>query len=86
MLQSLYTLLSADLVEFLVHGAIQLHVVDNICPLTLIGCDDSNLLWLYSSLHQLGHHFLHVGSLRPEGRGRKTYCSVQFSLISHAFK
>ena len=53
------------LVQSLQHGAIVLHVLDHVRPLTLVGGDDPDLVWTDAGLHQLGHHLLHVHRLHP---------------------
>lgn len=56
---------SVYLVEFGVEGATELHVLDQIGPLTLIGSDDTNLIRFCSSLQQPRCYFLHIGCLSP---------------------
>lgn len=53
------------LVEFCMKGATELHVLDQVGPLSLIRCDDANLIGFCSSLQQPCGYFLHVGCLSP---------------------
>lgn len=54
------------LVQFGVKGAAELHVLHQVGPLALVGCDDADLIGFGSSLQQPGGDFLHVGCLSPE--------------------
>lgn len=46
-------------------GATELHVLDQVGPLSLVRCDDANLIGFCSSLQQPCGYFLHVGCLSP---------------------
>lgn len=59
------TILSLYLVEFGVEGATELHVLDQVGPLSLIGRDDADLIGFRSGLEQPCGYFLHVGCLSP---------------------
>jgi hypothetical protein len=39
-----------------------LKVVDDVCPLTLVGCDDADLFRLYSCTLQIEDYFIDSGS------------------------
>ena len=54
-------------VQSLGHGAIELHVLHDVGPLSLVGRDDPDLVRPYPALHQLGHHFLYIHRLTPTG-------------------
>ncbi|KAI0093765.1 hypothetical protein BDY19DRAFT_273397 [Irpex rosettiformis] len=53
------------LVEVLLQSAVELHVVDDVRPLPLIRCDDTNLAWYNARLEKLGYDLLDVRRLRP---------------------
>ena len=53
------------LVELGVQGAAELHVLDQVGALALIGRDDADLVGLGAGLQQPGGDLLHVGRLRP---------------------
>ena len=53
------------LVELGVQGAAELHVLDEVGALALVGGDDANLIGLGTGLQQPGGDLLHVGRLRP---------------------
>ena len=57
------------LVQFLLHCAMELHVIDNVGPLAFIGRDDTDLLRGNTSLKEFGYSFLDVGGLRPLKQG-----------------
>ena len=65
------------LVELLRHGAIECHVLDNIGPLSLIWCDDSNLFRLHSTLHQSCYNLLDISSL---GTTKYSTCNSNYRL------
>ena len=52
-------------IEFLADGATKLHVLDEVCPLTFVRCDDAYLVRLHPSLDQLCHQLLHISHLCP---------------------
>ncbi len=57
-------------IQLLIHAPTELHVLDEVRPLPLVGCDDPNLLRLHPSLDQLAHQLLHIGCLHPVQVGR----------------
>ena len=52
-------------IQSLRHGSVELHVLDDVCPLTLVGGDDSHLVRFDSTLHQSCHHLLNIHRLTP---------------------
>lgn len=54
------------LVELGMKGATELHVLNKVGPLSLVGRNDADLIRLRSSLQQPSGDFLHIGCLRPE--------------------
>ena len=53
------------LVEFGVKGATELHVLNQVGSLSLVGRDDANLIRLCASLQQPCGYFFHIGCLSP---------------------
>lgn len=53
------------LIEFGVQGAAELHVLHQVGALTLVWCDDTDLIGFGSCLQQPGGDFLYVGSFSP---------------------
>lgn len=51
-------------------GATELHVLDQVGPLSLIGGDDANLIGLCSCFQQPGGYFLHICCLSPTQTSR----------------
>lgn len=58
-------LASQQLVEFGMEGAAELHVLNQVGPLTLVGRNDADLIGFGSSLQQPGGYFLHIRCLSP---------------------
>jgi len=56
------------LVEFLLERSVELHVVDDVRPLTLVGSDDSDLVGKDSGLEELGDDLLDVRSFGSKER------------------
>lgn len=54
------------LVEFGVKRAAELHVLHQVGPLALVGCDDADLIGFGPSLQQPGGNFLDIGCFSPE--------------------
>ena len=61
------------LVQFLLHCAVELHIIDNVRPLAFVGGDDTNLLRGNTGLEELGYGFLDVGGFRPLNKVRHDY-------------
>lgn len=57
--------MSLYLVEFGMQGATELHVLDQVGPLSLVGGNDPNLIRLCSSLEQPCGYFFHIGCFGP---------------------
>lgn len=53
------------LIEFGVQGSAELHVLDQVGALTLVWCDDADLVGFGSSFKQPGGDLLNICSLRP---------------------
>lgn len=51
------------IVQLLPHGTIPEHDLQYVAALTLIGSDDTYLLWSSTSFQELGHNLLYIGSL-----------------------
>lgn len=71
------------LVEFGVKGAAELHVLHQVGPLALVGCDDADLIGFGSSLQQPGRDFLYIGCLGP---GEKEFNCSQLSMIHQVLR
>lgn len=61
-------------------GATELHVLDQVGPLSLVGRDDANLIRFCSRLQQPGGYFLHIGCLSPF-RDMTDYITRTFDII-----
>lgn len=53
------------LIQFSMKGTAELHVLDQIGPLPLVGCDNTNLIGFCSSLQEPGCYFFNIGGLSP---------------------
>lgn len=59
-------------------GATELHVLNQVGPLSLVGCNDANLVGFCSSFQQPCGYFLHIGSLSPAYTSRVITRQEQF--------
>lgn len=54
------------LIQLLLERPVELHIVDNVGTLALVGCDNANLIRHDARLKELGHDLLDVGCFRPD--------------------
>lgn len=53
------------LIQLLLERPVELHIIDNIGTLILIGCNSANLIRQDARLEELGNDLLDVGCFRP---------------------